>query len=233
MKLSPRYSKYLISAAIGLASAGGVSAQILQLNSVTATFLTVVPPATGTIVNGSPVSTFSSSAATPSILLTNTVASMPINFLVGAATDFHNFSVIDTDKLSSSISTFTSVNLKFDFDFAGGSATDFSIIYTYSKVFEDANIFSYSIVPQIQTGSFIIDGNNYTYQIVGDGVTGTVALGNNSSIGQASLNMDISFTAVPEPSTYALFACAALGGIVALRRYRGGRETPSAPLAVA
>lgn len=232
MKHKNGYGKYLLAAALGLASAASASAQ-LQLNGLTATFLSVVPPATGTIVNGPAVQTFTSSAASPSILLTNTLTSTPINFIVNSTTDFNTFSVIRSDKISSALSTFSSVNLRFDFDFAGGAPIDFSILYTYAKTFEDANIFSYSITPQIQSGNFVIGANNYTYQIVGDGVTGTVALGNSSSIGQASLNMDISFTAVPEPSTYALFGVAALGGMVALRRYRASRSAPVAQLTLA
>lgn len=233
MKLRPRYGQYLLAAALGLASAAGASAQLLTLTSLTATFQNVVPPGTGTIVNGATVQTFASSAATPSMLLTNTLAAMPIVFNVGPATAFNTFSVLDSDKISAASSPFASVDLKFDFNFVGGAPVDFSIVYTYTKTFENADLFSYTLTPQIQSGNFAIAGFNYTYQIVGDGTSGTVGLGSAASVGQASLNMDISFTAVPEPSTYALFGVVALGGIVAYRRYRGQRTAPPAQLQLA
>lgn len=233
MKLKTRYGQYLLAAALGLASAAGASAQILTLSSLTATFQNPIALGSGTIVNGAAVQTFSSAVVSPSVVLTNTISTLPIVFNVGPTTNFNTFSVLDTDKVSATASSFSSVDLKFDFNFVGGAPVDFSIVYKYTKTFENAEIFSYSLTPQIQSGNFLIGGSSYAYTIVSDGVTGTVGLGSQASLGQASLNMDISFTAVPEPSTYALFGVVALGGIVAYRRYRGQRNAPPAQLLLA
>jgi len=228
MKLKTRYPRYLIAAAIGLASAVAASAQLLTLNGLTAQFQNLVPPGTGTINNGATVQTFQSSAEAPSMLLTNTLQPVPQDFMVGEAANFVTFSVLDSDKIATSLSPVGAVDLQFDFDFQGGAATDFTIVYTYTKTFENADFFSYTLTPGVQSGAFMIDEFNYTYTIVGDGMSGSVGIGADASIGQSSLNMDISFTAVPEPSTYALFGVIALGGIVAFRRYRGGRGGPTA-----
>lgn len=44
---------------------------------------------------------------------------------------------------------------------------------------------------------------------------------------------DLSFGAIPEPSTYGLIAAAALLGFVGYRRWKGARRTPPAPTAMA
>ncbi len=230
-KHSPRYHRYLIAAALGLASVVAAHAQLV-LNSVTPTFLNVVPPSSGTIVNGASVQTFTSSVALPSFQLTSTQVTGPITFNLSNPADYHTIDTLKIDKLSASLATFNSVDLKFDFDFAGGLPVDLSITYTLTRLLENSTQLTYSITPLITNGSFLIGAQAYQYTIIGDGLTGTVAVGGGTN-GTANINMVIGITAVPEPSTYALFGVAALGGIVAVRRSRGNRTGPSAPLALA
>jgi len=116
---------------------------------------------------------------------------------------------------------FSSVDVKIETDFDNDLAVDLVQNYTISLTpFTAPGGFRgvrYSIVPVNLFGDVTISGIKYDYASVVANDSGT--LFNNQST-QAKIQFQFNATPVPEPSSFAMFGVAALGGIVALRRRR-------------
>jgi hypothetical protein len=113
-------------------------------------------------------------------------------------------------------------SLKLDFTASGGpliNATPFTIKLDGGAAgpsFVD-NQFTIS---NPGVGSFTLGATTYNYSFSFDTTSVIIPEAGSGLQSSAVDNLYITFTAVPEPSTYALSGVLALGGIVALRRFR-------------
>lgn len=232
MKLSPRY-KILFAAAIGLAfSAVAAHAQLIGNLREQATFA----PFTGGTFNGvtnnglfntTEVITTGTPTATP-FTITYTPLSGPFTLLL--PTDTLNTSTFAFHSPITPLSYFTSLGVVLNYDFDNNGSIDLSQSYTINLApFAAPNGLtgvSYSIIPVNSFGSVVINGTNYSYASVVSNSVGTLFDG--SSTTAAIQFQFLPPSAVPEPSTYALFGVMALGGIIWLRRRFSTGSGPAA-----
>jgi MYXO-CTERM domain-containing protein len=224
MKLRPK-SKLLIAAALGLAFAAvAAHAQLLLLN---VNEKTTFGPFIGGINNNV---TNNGSVNTTEVVTTGTPTANPFsitfNPLTGPNSVLLGTTTLDTSDLTfhstqTPLNYFTSVQLERQTDFDGDGIYDLTQFYTLSLTpFTSANGLTgvnYSIVPQTNYGTVVINGTNYGYASVVSNNAGTLFDGSSTI---AAVQFQFLASPVPEPSTYAIAGVLALGGIVALRRRR-------------
>ncbi len=116
--------------------------------------------------------------------------------------------------------------LKLDFGALGGPIAggyDLAITERVTISIGAGNVLVYSLnqlTPAV--GIVTIGGTSYNYTIAADGTGGSLFASSTATNGTTNINLV--FTAVPEPSTYALFGVVALMGVVAVRRFRSSKS---------
>ena len=115
---------------------------------------------------------------------------------------------------------FTTLAAQINYDFDNDSIIDLTQAYSIAlapRALGGFNGVSYTITPIQSFGSVTINGTLYSYASAVANASGTL-LDSQSTI--AAIQFQFIASPVPEPSTYALFGVAALGGITWLRRRR-------------
>lgn len=223
MKLPPT-SKLVIAAALGLAFTAITSQAALIVNvSQKATFSNFVGGLNNSVINNgtfdiNQVIKTGTPAANP-YSITYDPATGPSVVTLGTGTlvtTFFNFQSVLVP-----LNYFTSLDVSIETDFDNNASIDLVQTYTIKLVpFSAPNGFtgvSYSIVPVNYFGNVTIGGNMYSYASVVANDSG-ILFNNQGTQGKIQFQFDA--TPVPEPSSFAMFGVAALGGIVALRRRR-------------
>jgi len=223
MKLRPT-SKLVIAAALGLAFTAITAQAALMVNvSQKATFSNFVGGLNNSVSNNgsfdiNQVIKTGTPAANPYSITYDPVTG-PSVVTLGTGTlvtTFFNF-----QSVLSPLNYFTSVDVSIETDFDNNSTIDLVQAYTIQLgPFVSGNGFTgvaYSIVPVNYFGFVTINGDVYSYASVVANASGT--LFNNQGT-QGKIQFQFDATPVPEPSSFAMFGVAALGGIVALRRRR-------------
>jgi len=233
MKLNQSY-KLVLAAALGLAfSALGAQAQVNIHLHEQATFGPFVGGTNNSVSNNG---TFDMQE----IIKTGTPTAAPFNIVYQPTNLAPIFLALATDTLTTSTLTFkstisplnyfASLASVINYDFDSNGTIDLTQAYTIALAPYSAGGLtgvSYSIVPVNGVGNVTINGVNYVYASVVANNSGTLFDGSSTT---ASIQFQFLrlATPVPEPSTYAAFGVAALGGIVWLRRRRSGLSGLSA-----
>lgn len=223
MKLPPT-SKLVIAAALGLAFTAITSQAALIVNvSQKATFSNFVGGLNNSVTNNgtfdiNQVIKTGTPAANP-YSITYDPATGPSVVTLGTGTlvtTFFNFQSVLVP-----LNYFTSLDVSIETDFDNNASIDLVQLYTIKLApFSAPNGFTgvqYSIVPVNYFGNVTIGGNMYSYASVVANDSG-ILFNNQGTQGKIQFQFDA--TPVPEPSSFAMFGVAALGGIVALRRRR-------------
>ena len=222
--------KSVIAAASVLAlSAISANAQLL-LNHSQGTFSNIVGAST---VTGSGLDLASTTIWTPSspseiFSVTSTNQNLGVNF--GGA-NLGNALKVDTWSLdrfgSSTVGILTSFDftLKLDFGPIGGPiAGGYDLAITERVTLSLSGSTLVYTLTQLSPSIGIVNvgGTLYNFEIAADGTGGSLFASTGSTNGTTNINLV--FTAVPEPSTYALFGVVALMGVVAVRRFRSSKS---------
>jgi len=225
MKLRPT-SKLVIAAAIGLAFTAITAQAQLSVNvSQRATFTNFVGGLNNSVTNNgtfdiNQVIKTGTPAANP-YSITYDPATGPSMVTLGTGTlvtTFFNFQSVLVP-----LNYFTSVDVSIETNFDSDMNSTIDLVQTYTimlSAFSAPNGFTgvrYSIVPVNYFGNVTIGGNMYSYASVVANDSG-ILFNNQGTQGKIQFQFDA--TPVPEPSSFAMFGVAALGGIVALRRRR-------------
>jgi hypothetical protein len=222
MKLRTR-SKLAIAAALGLAfSALAAHAQVVNINlreqATFSAFVGGVPnsvTSNGTFNTTEVISTGTSNSIPFSITYTPLVGSSTVNLNTGTL----NTATFGFTSPITPLNYFTTVAVQLNYDFNNDLITDLTQNYTIGlSPFTAPNGLTgvnYTIIPQLDFGTVMISGTQYSYASVVSNNAGTLFDGSSTT---AAIQFQFLTTPVPEPSTYALAGVLALGGIVVLRR---------------
>lgn len=226
MKLIPR-SKLLLAAALGLAfSAIGAQAQLNVNLREQAIFGPFVGGTDNSVTNNG---TFN----TTEVIRTGTPVAAPFTITyqptglgprtITGPTDTLTTSTFVFNSTITPLNYFASLATVINMDFDGNGTIDLVQGYTINlSSFTAPNGLTgvnYQIIPVQFFGNVTINGVLYSYASVVANSIGTLFDGSSST---AAIQFQFIATPVPEPSTYAAFGVAALGGIVWLRRRRSG-----------
>jgi hypothetical protein len=150
--------------------------------------------------------------------------SITYNPLVGPQSTPVNTGTLNTSTLVfhstiQPLSYFSSVAMKLDYDFDNDGTFDLTQTYTISLTpvtfGNGLTGVGYSIIPQQNFGSVVINGTTYSFASLVSNSAGSLFDGSTTT---AAVQFQFLATPVPEPSTYALAGVVALGGMVLYRR---------------
>lgn len=228
MKLNQSY-KLLLTAALGLAfSAIGAQAQLAIHLHEQATFGPFVGGTNNSVSNPG---TFDMTQ----VIKTGTPTAAPFSItyqpqnlaplVLANSTDTLTTATFAFKSTITPLNYFASLASQINYDFDSDGTIDLTQAYTITLAPYVApnglTGVSYAIVPVNGFGSVTINGVNYAYASVVANSAGTL-FDSSSTTAAVQFQFLTLATPVPEPSTYAAFGVAALGGIVWLRRRRSG-----------
>lgn len=231
--MNTKIKSVLAAASVLALSALTANAQLL-LNSITQTFLN---PTSGTITNQNVAFTSPTSATTTVTgiggngvvtITANPRPSLPLNLTLGSPFVITSL-FIDQTQSPAALAEF---DFKLALDFGPTVGLDLTNTFHISLKSGTAapggagNAVQtyFEISPVTSAGLFTNNGTTYGYQFIVANTNGVLdASPTDPSTGTPIIRLTV--TAVPEPSTYALFGVVALLGMVAVRRFRSTKST--------